>query len=203
VDGQHRIAALKIRGFGGDKVQCEIYENLTEAEEAELFLQRDDRKAITPFDKFRIALVAEREPEISVNAVVEAAGLKVSQGGNATTDRVQAVTALLTSYDEAGEEVLLRALLLLRQGFDGESKAFTAPMIRAMTQVVLRYGGALNEEVVVEKLLATRNGVRGIMRAAEAYKERLGRSPVDCFAAALVDAINSGRSRGKLESWWK
>src|SRR5262245_64795158 len=40
-DGQHRIAALKLFGFSDeDKVDCVVYENLSDSEMAELFLGR-------------------------------------------------------------------------------------------------------------------------------------------------------------------
>lgn len=53
VDGQHRVEALKMMGWADQQIQCECYEGMTEAEEADLFLRRDDRRAITSFDKFR------------------------------------------------------------------------------------------------------------------------------------------------------
>ena len=55
VDGQHRIRAMEILDFGDYKIQCGI-RDLTEQEEALLFLARDERRAITPLDKFRIAV---------------------------------------------------------------------------------------------------------------------------------------------------
>lgn len=201
LDGQHRVAALKIVGLGNELLQCEVYEGLSEADEATLFLGRNFRKNITPFDNFRIALVAGREPEVTVNRVVLDAGLRLSEGGG-SRDTLQAVGALLTAHEAAGPENLGHALRLLRDAFDGEPKAFAAPLIKAMTLVVLRYGTTLKDERVIAKLLTVRGGAVGLQRRAEGIRQKTNHSVVDSAAGAIVDVYNTGSGGGKLESWW-
>jgi len=66
VDGQHRRAAAIMRDYGEQKVQCECYHGLSEAEEAELFLQRNYRRIVRAFDNFRFVITAQRPTETAV-----------------------------------------------------------------------------------------------------------------------------------------
>src|SRR5262245_61503277 len=75
VDGQHRIYGLRQNDFSdGDLVDCEVYENLSDEEMADLFLGRDDRTAIGTFVKFHIACTAGYQRENAIRRVVEANG---------------------------------------------------------------------------------------------------------------------------------
>lgn len=201
LDGQHRVAALKIVGLGNEILQCEVYEGLTESEEALMFLGRNDRRGISPFDSFRIALIAKRQPETEVNRIVVSEELRITQGGT-KTQSIQAVGALLAVYEQAGSDGLARTLRLLRDSFDSENKAFAAPLLRGMSNVVLRYGQALQDEQVITRLQGVRGGAVGLARKAEALRMKLDRGVAECVAGAIVDTYNSGRTGKKLESWW-
>lgn len=201
IDGQHRVAALKIVGLGSELLQCEVYEGLSEPEEAMLFLGRNERRAISPFDRFRIALTGHRAEETEVNRIVQAEGLRVTQGGT-RTNSISAVGALLAVYEQGGAVGLSRTLRLLRDSFDAENKAFAAALLRGMSSVVIRYSEALNDEQLVNRLQGVRGGAMGLTRKAEALRMKLDRGMPECFAGAIVDAYNSGRTGKKLESWW-
>src|SRR5262245_15651059 len=72
LDGQHRIGAIKIFFSGADpgSIDCEVYENLSDAEAADIFLGRDDRRAISTFEKFHVACTAEHGRECDIRRVV-------------------------------------------------------------------------------------------------------------------------------------
>src|SRR5688572_15942761 len=77
IDGQHRIAALKKLGFENDTVQCEVYEGLGPTEEAELFLERNNNKAVLSLDKFSKAVTANRKVETTIDRIVRGNGLTI------------------------------------------------------------------------------------------------------------------------------
>lgn len=62
VDGQHRLALIRASGELGEKVPtnvwCEIRQEKSRADEADLFLGRNDAQAVAPLDKFRARIVA-------------------------------------------------------------------------------------------------------------------------------------------------
>ncbi len=56
IDGQHRIAALKEwlgKGWEIQKIECRVYQGMSEAEEADMFDRLNDTLIVSSFDKFK------------------------------------------------------------------------------------------------------------------------------------------------------
>src|SRR5581483_8160255 len=72
LDGQTRWNALK-KVCGTDTTTCtlpaDVYTGLTLQEEAAMFLKHNNRKAVTPLDTFRIALVAQEEWAVNIRDI--------------------------------------------------------------------------------------------------------------------------------------
>jgi len=79
IDGQHRVAALAEVYDADHQVQCWAYVGLTEAQEAEKFLQLNDNLAVAALDKYRVAVEAGRDAESDIDRIVRACGLVVSK----------------------------------------------------------------------------------------------------------------------------
>jgi hypothetical protein len=201
VDGQHRIEALKMIGWGDQQIQCECYEGMTEAQEADLFLRRDDRRAIRSFDKFRIAVTAEREAETDIERVVLAQGLKISNSDSPGC--LSAIAALQKVYKTAGPEGLGRALRIVRDAYGGHQAALRGDIITGLGLVCSRYNGKMDDEKAVERLSKVPGGALGLMGKAEVIRRQTGRQKAHCVAAATVETYNAGRGGSKLEPWWK
>lgn len=67
LDGQTRWEAAKEAGIL--TLRAEIFEDLTEADEARIFLLHNDRKAVTPRDRFRLAVVALDETALTIRDI--------------------------------------------------------------------------------------------------------------------------------------
>lgn len=201
VDGQHRVGALRLIGWGDQMIECEVYRGLTEQQEAALFLQRAKTKAITPADRYRIAITANLPDEVAVAKVCEQLALPVGVGRG----KIQAVNTLLKVYRTYGADVLGRALLILREAYGITPTGMAAPMIEGAALVVRRYGSSLKTDKAVEKLKVGRAGedrADSVLKAAETYRLTTGQAKPVCTAGALVDKINAGRG-AKLPDWWK
>src|ERR1044072_8171392 len=96
LDGQHRIEALKQHGYGDQQVQCWCYEDLTEEEEAEIFLKLNDRLAVRRFDNFTIGVQAGRLAEADIDRIVRAQNLLISEEN--VPGAIRCVAALETVY---------------------------------------------------------------------------------------------------------
>jgi hypothetical protein len=204
LDGQHRVWALKANGFENDRIECEVYENLDDSEMADIFLGRDDRRPINPYEKFHVACTAERARELEIRRTVESQGLKVSK----TRDPgcIGAVSALGSVYDKSGAVVLGQVLRTVRDAFCADPLAFDSQIIQGLGLVYNRYNGKTNEPAMVERLSKTQHGVRGVLRRAEAQRERTGNPKVQCIAATVVDIYNRGlnaRDQRRLPLWWQ
>jgi hypothetical protein len=205
LDGQHRIAALKLWFHGTDPgvIDAEVYEGLTDAQAADIFLGRDDRRAISTFEKFHVACTAEHGRECDIRRIVEANGLKVSQAKDPNC--VGAVSAIGAVYDAAGSTVLGQTIRTLRDAYGGDPQAFDAYLIRGVGMVFNRFNGKTHEKHLIQQLAQLPRGARGVIQRAETQRERTGAAKVQCVAATICDIYNKGvRHTGqRLPSWWK
>ena len=204
VDGQHRIAALKQFGFEDkDTVECEVFEDLTDAEMAVIFLGRDERKPIPIYDKFHVACTAGRRRENDIQRTVETNGQRIARDPK---NGVSAVGALGKVYDRSGEVVLGQVVRAINLGFGGDPSAFDAAILEGLGLVFNRYNGRTNEKDLGRRLADLRQGARELLRKAEAIRMRTGNQKKQCVAAAVVDIYNKGRAplaKDRLPSWWK
>lgn len=204
LDGQHRIYALQQNGFEKDVLDCEVYEDLTDAEMADIFLGRDDRRAINPFEKFHVACTAGRERETDIRRMVETQGVKISQSQDENC--IGAVSSLGKVYDRSGAVVLGQVVRTIKNAYAGDPAAYDAKVIEGLGLVFNRYNGRTNEKDLASRLASSSHGVRGLLRRAESQRERTGNNKAQCVASVVVDIYNKGvgpRAKDRLPSWWK
>lgn len=201
LDGQHRLYALKQFGFSEkDVLDCEVYVDLSDAEMANIFLGRNDTKAIPLYDKFHVACTAGRRRERDIQRTVEANGQTISRNKG---DGISAVGALAKVYDRCGDIVLGQVVRTLTLGFNGDPMSFDRSIIEGLGFVYNRY--ELDEKQLGMKLGELRQGARELLRKAEAINLRTGNQKKQCVAAAVVDIYNKGlgpTSKQRLPSWW-
>lgn len=200
VDGQHRVAALKLIGYGDQQIQCECYDGLSEEGEAELFLQRNKRREPPAFEKFRIAVFSGREMQSDIDRVVRTNGGVISQ--DRVPGALRCVTTLERIYRRGGPAVLGRSLRLAIGSF-GDA-GLEAGVLDGLALLAQRYNGSLDDEVAVKKLGNVNGGLNGLLNKAETLRLKTGNAKGHCVAAAAVEIINTGAAaRQKLPSWWK
>lgn len=206
IDGQHRIEALKMWFAPADpgQIPCEVYEDLSDSEMADIFLGRDDRRPINVFEKFSVACTAGRSRETDIRRAIESNGLKVSQ--TKEPGCVGAIGACAKVYDLGGPIVLGQAVRTIRDAFGADAKAFDGQLIQGLGLIFNRFNGRTNEKRLVTQLSSFRYGARGVLQSAETKRERTGNNKAHCVAATLVDIYNKGagpRAGDRLPSWWK
>ena len=198
MDGQHTVEAMRLVGYTDtDAVECFVYVGLTEVEEAEKFLELNNRKVVGAYDKFRAGVTAMRAAPVEITKVMNDNGLTVGSSGGT----VRCVTALEDVYKSGGVELLDRTVRIINDAFGPE--AFDANMVRGVGLVCQRYNGSLDDARAAQQLSKTRNGHIGLLTKANVLRATMGQSPPSCVAAACVETINRGRGGKKLPSWWK
>ena len=198
IDGQHRVEGMKAHGWGDQQIQCWVYEGLTEAEEAEMFLKLNDTLTVDGFAKYRVAITAGRPDECEIDRVVRTQGLVIS------TDKIPgaigAVGTVQRVYARAGSNVLGRSLRIIRDAYG--DPGFRAEVIDGIGMLCQRFNGELPEADAIKKLSAAAGGVNGLTGRAEQIRRQTGRQKNHCVAAAAVEIINRGKGGKKLPNWW-
>lgn len=202
IDGQHRIEAVK-RVIGDitmkDTLTCVVYDDLSEAEEAEKFLSMNDVLNVNVFDKFRVAVAAGRPDEVHIQKIVEGAQLCISR--DKIPDSLSCVGTLRRVYLRSDGHTLARTLRIIRDAY-GEA-GFSSLVVDGIGHLCQRYNGVLDEDRATARLGNSRGGVNGLLNKAEVLHKQTGNAKAHCVAAASVDIINAGRGGNKLPSWWK
>jgi len=202
LDGMHRVEGYKAwngEGWQEQQLQCWAYSDLSETEEAEVFLKLNDRLAIQAFDGFRIGLNAGRSEETEIAAVVQKAGLTISQSRAEGT--IGAVGTLRRVYRREGHAALGRALGIIRDAYG--TPGLESQVIDGIGLLCGRYNGELDTETAVTRLGSVSGGLAGLMNRAYMTKNQTNAPLNACVAAAAVDLINRGKGGKKLPSWWK
>jgi len=195
MDGQHTIEAARLSGYTDvDSVECFVYVGLTEAEEAEKFLELNNRKAVRAFDKFRAGVTARRPAPVEITQVLDANGLHV--GNN-----IRCVAALETVHKAGGADLLNRTVGIINDAFGVDG--FDSNIVKGVGLLCHRYNGSLDDARAAQQLAKMRNGHVGLLTKANVYRSTHGAQPSHAVAAACVDEINRGRGGKKLPTWWK
>lgn len=196
MDGGHRYYAYIQMGWEDQSVQCWVYRDLTEAEEAEFFLTTNDVKPVSGMDKFQRALVAKRPLECDIDRIVRAADLTIGGG----RDAIGCVGAVTKTYVSGGPGVLAATMRIIRDSYG--TPGFSARVTEGTGLFVANYENTFDETLLVERLGAKKGGVNGLLGQAEQIKKRYGVPLAVGVAAAVVETYNAGRGGNKLNGWW-
>jgi len=206
VDGQHRVELMRAVGWGDQKMHAEYCEGLTQAEEAELFNARNDRKAVRKFDKFRISITAGDPVATDIDKIVRAHGLVISD--QLTDGHIAAVDSLEKVYHgsgiasaKEGPSALANALKVLVQAWGKQASSVNGKVVQGVGMIFLRYDGTVNVADLVKKLAPFPGGAPGLLGKARSQQEVRGRPLHHCVASIVVDIYNKGRSVKKLDAW--
>lgn len=139
IDGQHRLAAAKMRP-DIPHLPCCIASYDGPADEAAMFVAANRaRRAINRLDDFHAALVAGDEDALEINRVVQAAGLKVSRqtGSQAwIPGEVAFTSSIATVMGRHGEELVLEALTAISEAFAGQVLSNGASVFLGLTRIL-------------------------------------------------------------------
>lgn len=195
LDGQHRVEGARIKGFGEKRVRCEVFSDLSEADEAALFRGRNNTKAVGTIDNFKIGVVA-RDPEcVEIDMVTRSVGYVVSST-SATPGTLQAVAALRKANSRG---TLERTLTVLRDSLGDAGMA--GVLIDGLSLVIEKHPEVTNE-TLTKAISGVRGGMRGVVALGQEVKERNNTSQSQAQACALVNVLNRGKGGRKLPSWW-
>lgn len=202
IDGSHRTAlALQI---GLPELNAIIYDGLTEGEEAALFLELNDAKAVDAIDKYHASVVAGFSAYAAMDALVKAYGWKVKKSKK--RGEIAAVSALEFVYSGARELPEEKGWALLDQtlrvvtnawGLNPDSTAMVT--LRAIAKVLGRYGGQVDEHRLIRQLQATAPHV--LLGESRGAHKSTGIPITEAFAQRVVQVYNTKIRKNTLPRW--
>lgn len=154
VDGQHRLAAAKLRG-DIQQLPCLIEEFADVAEEAALFNDLNDRRRpVSAIDKFRAALVAGDAECIAIGSAMERAGLALASHTNPTAwkpGQLANIGGIRQAWRMHGPAAAELAMTLMADGFKGEVLTYAGTIFPGLVAVC---AGKPGEDTIDDNSLA-------------------------------------------------
>lgn len=203
LDGQHRLEALRIAGYGSEPIDMKVFDGLAVEEEAELFRLLNNTKSLTALDKFRIALV-ERDPEtVNINDIVVTNGYVTTAGAS---NSCVAVATLRAIYHRDQGDTLHRTLSVCQMAWGTRKHATHQTILGALAAMLFRYGNTVELERLADKLRSHRDAsnptvfLGNVVSLAQAN----GSSTASAGGGKLVTIYNAhfdASSQRRLADW--
>ncbi|GAA0244892.1 DUF6551 family protein [Cryptosporangium japonicum] len=194
VDGQTRTEGGRLAG--ATEIDAEVHHNLSEADEATLFLFKN-RESTRPsaHDEYRIGLTANLPLFVDTEAMLVKHGLQV---GSTSTNTVGAVAGILRITEKYGPEVLDRTLSVAEEAWGRNEKTWDGMLLSGIGQFLGRHGDDVNDLELARKISTRGNAYRwhgdviSLASAGGTQQTGTGGRTSVCYGL-VVQAWNKGR----------
>jgi hypothetical protein len=207
LDGQHRVEALRIMGWNGEKIPCKVFCNLTRAQEAKKFILLNTQVAIRYLDKFLSRITAKDKVACAIAEIVRANGYVIDRQ---TRDGViVAAKALEDIYLGRNQKIrgtnpkaLHGTLHAVTEAWGRTIHSVNVSVISGVGAFLLRYGDDVKLDRLIEKLRGVAGGPQGLINRGRGKREIHGGSLAMGIGHYLTDVYNSGlRGSSRLPDW--
>lgn len=152
VDGQHRLAAARLRGDIYD-LPCVITPYTSQAEEAASFVAlNQQRRPLGALELFKASLAGGDRAAGSVMALIAAAGLSLAPHGNFVAwdpGMVSNIGGILRCHRMYGDALTGRALDVLAKAFSGQVLRYGGTLFAGIWPVIAELGDTGDDELLV------------------------------------------------------
>lgn len=201
IDGQQRRAGALKAGFDGI-VRADVHYGLSTRDEAKLFRQLNFRRAVSPNQLFRVALVEEDPDTMAVHKILTDLGISFAtpRGFNGSK------TALKLIKRRNGETALRWAFTQAQKIYDADGRGgcYDTVVIEALWHLYQHFGSRIDEDNLYLKLAKHGGGTPDLIGQARTIKmARQGRLLTNVIRAILVryNANKHVGSRAILPDW--
>ena len=153
-DGQHTIAARKLRNGGKDlPIKCRVYFDMTEQDEALLFAQQFGESApLSAGARLRALLFGEDPVALAFVKMHEDLGIQLDYDQERGLNRIGCIQTALTAYRKIGPDRYKEAMGLLKTVWNGEPDSFRAENVLGITRFVDLYHEEYDHIRLMEQL---------------------------------------------------
>lgn len=198
VDGQHRVEALRLAGGDNEKVTCRIFDGLTIEGEAKLFRLLNNTTKLQAIDKFRVRVVEGEPTAVDISQILAAHGWKVNL--QSTAGYFSAVAAAERIYLR-DRDAFERTIVTVTRAWGHDAAAVDGRLVEGIGLVYARYGDALGDADLVEKLARYPGGPGHLLGNARGMKDLMRITLVVAVADIVVELYNKGRRTRAVPPW--
>lgn len=153
-DGQHTIAARKLRNGGEDlPIKCKVYFGMTEQDEALLFAQQTGASApLSAGAKLRAEIFGEKPSALAFKEATEAVGLQIDYDQDRGKNRIGCIQTARDIYALLGEDRYKEVMEIIKAVWNGAPDSFRSENIKGIGRFVDLYHGEYNPRRLIAQL---------------------------------------------------
>jgi hypothetical protein len=208
LDGQHRTQVVRELTSNTGEMACHVFSNLTQAEEAQMFLDLNAGNRPHALDQFRVRVVAGDSLAITVDNHVRAYGWTVAPGAN--EGNIQAVKALeriqkRSDKDEFDPSLLQCVIMCVTHAWGKDPQAVQGIILEGIGALIAEHERKVDLSRLTEKLRKFPGGPDGLVRDARAISAAKRSSVPMGVAEILTEDYNKGlrTEGGKALGPWR
>lgn len=141
IDGQHRLAAARLRADIYD-LPCVVLPSRSADDEAKAFVAlNQQRRALTTMDLFKAALLAGNTEAVAIRDAMDAAGLTLANTSNTDSWKPMQIInigGMQRCYRSHGDRVLRASLAIGAQGFAGQQLRYFGTIFPGIAAAVAK-----------------------------------------------------------------
>jgi hypothetical protein len=195
VEGQHRVAAVKIAFGENEQLKCRMVDADDPARAAEIFLGINaGRKSIQPVAKFNVSVTALREPETSINKFVVKLGYRIA--ASKSDHCISAVSSMIGIHNRLGMTVLQATLMALDKTWPGDASAFQGDIIQGYAAFINEFAPYLDHKRladIIPKVFTPHQ----LIIAGKLFAEQSNESLTEAMSEVLRSKYNRGLKEGQ------
>lgn len=153
-DGQHTIAARKLRNKGLDlPILCKVYTGLTAGDEALLFAQQTGESAVlTAGDRMKALIYGGDPVAIGFMKATEGVGLHLDYNQRQGANRIACIGTAFNEFKRVGTDKYKEGLSILVDAWGGEPNSLRSENVQGVIRFVELYHGEYNPSRLVSRL---------------------------------------------------
>lgn len=196
IDGQHTLTALKLMNNNQDlKVNCFVYEGLTQQDEAYLFAQQTGISSKVDSEHKIQALSIANDPQVlDMINIVKSIGFDFDFTKKQGDKKIIAVATLNRMYQRSSREEFIDSLETVRDAWHFEPYSLKSELLGGVNQFYIypSFRGKVNKKLAVQKLSVVKPII--IYRDGKAYSKGGDLR----FAKQIADIYNHGLKSNRL-----
>jgi hypothetical protein len=133
-DGQHTLAALKLRNKNKDlMVDCKVYYGLTQQDEAKLFSEQNGlARVVDSVAKFKALYVAGDQEIVNFKEVTESLGVKMNFTKGKANNKIIACTKAFKIFKFLPLQDYMDLVTVCKNSWDGAAEGFCTEILGGM-----------------------------------------------------------------------
>jgi hypothetical protein len=196
IDGQHRRAALIIKGLGEEPIPCNVWVEETVQGDAKRFISKNAKnRRPNPIDTFRVNVVAGDKESVAIQEILDRFGLRLTWG--AGMNEVSAIAAIQWVYRRGGTSLLVRTFTLVEATWGRERSARDGNILKAIALLLDKVGNQLDLASFADKV--SKDSMPGkVLGTARTHRMATGKALYLQCADVLLTIYNRARTTRRV-----